>query len=116
MDYAGQTMPIVDRETGEIREAGFVGGVLGGSNFSGAEGTGGESLPDWTGAHGRMFEYFQGVSELVVPDNLSSGAAMLCVGVPPGPLHFAMRGDAAGPSRSETWDRTHLRDDGSPSP
>ena len=116
MDYAGQTMPIVDRETGEIREAQFFVGVLGASNFTLAEATWSQSLPDWTGSHVRMFEYFQGVSELVVPDNLSSGAAMLCVGVPPGPLHFAMRGDAAGPSRSETWDRTHLRDDGSPLP
>lgn len=78
VDYAGQTMSIVDRETGEVREAQIFVGVLGASNFTFAEATWSQSLPDWIGSHVRMFEHFQGVSELVVPDNLGSGVAKAC--------------------------------------
>ena len=31
------------------------------------------SLPDWTGAHVRMFRFFGGAPKLLVPDNLKSG-------------------------------------------
>ena len=68
VDYAGQTVPVVDPETGEIREAQIFLGVLGASNFTFAEATWTQSLPDWTASHVRMFQYFQGVSELLVPD------------------------------------------------
>ena len=38
VDYAGQTMPVVDRTTGEVREAQIFVGVLGASNYTYAEG------------------------------------------------------------------------------
>lgn len=78
VDYAGQTVPVVDRETGEVREAQIFVGVLGASNFTFAEATWTQSLPDWIGSHVRMFEYFQGVSELLIPDNLGSGVKKAC--------------------------------------
>lgn len=78
VDYAGQTVPVVDRETGEVREAQVFVGVLGASNFTFAEATWSQSLPDWIGSHVRMFEYFGGVPELVVPDNLASGVTRAC--------------------------------------
>jgi transposase len=78
VDYAGQTMPVVDRETGEVREAQVFVGVLGASNFTFAEATWSQSLPDWTGSHVRMFADFGGVPELVVPDNLASGVRKAC--------------------------------------
>jgi transposase len=68
VDYAGQTVPVVDRETGETREAQIFIGVLGASNFTFAEATWTQSLPDWTASHVRMFAYFGGVSELLIPD------------------------------------------------
>jgi transposase len=34
MDYAGQTVPIVNGETGEIKTAQIVVGVLGASNYT----------------------------------------------------------------------------------
>ncbi|MCH7858018.1 MAG: transposase [Gemmatimonadetes bacterium] len=34
VDYAGQTVPVVDPETGEIRESQIFVGVLGASNFT----------------------------------------------------------------------------------
>jgi len=78
VDYAGQTVPVVDRETGEVREAQIFVGVLGASNFTFAEATWSQSLPDWTGSHVRMFEYFGGVPEVIVPDNLGSGVTRAC--------------------------------------
>lgn len=78
LDYAGQTMPIVDRATGEIREAQIFVGVLGASNYTFAEATWTQGLPDWIGSHVRMFEFFGGVSELAVPDNLKSGVSRAC--------------------------------------
>ena len=32
-----------------------------------------QTLPDWTGAHVRMFRFFGGAPKLLVPDNLKSG-------------------------------------------
>jgi transposase len=73
VDYAGQTMPIYDRITGAISEAQIFVAVLGGSNYTYAEATADQQLPSWTGSHVRSFEYFGGVPERVVSDNLKSG-------------------------------------------
>jgi transposase len=78
VDYAGQTVPVVDPETGEVREAQIFVGVLGASNFTFVEATWSQSLPDWTASHVRMFEYFGGVPEVVVPDNLAAGVSRAC--------------------------------------
>ncbi len=78
VDYAGQTVGVVDTETGEIRQAQIFVGVLGASNFTFAEATWTQSLADWTASHVRMWEYFGGVSELLVPDNLASGVSKAC--------------------------------------
>lgn len=78
VDYAGQTMEIVDRLTGEIREAQIFVAVLGASNYTYAEATWTQSLPDWIGSHVRMFEYFEGCSEILIPDNLRSGISKTC--------------------------------------
>ena len=73
VDYAGQTVPVIDASTGEIREAQIFVGVLGASNYTYAEATWTQSLPDWIGSHTRCFAFLGGVPELVVPDNLRSG-------------------------------------------
>jgi len=73
VDYAGQTAPVVDRETGEIRPAQIFVAVLGASSYTFAEATWSQSLPDWIGSHQRAFSFFGGVSETVVPDNLKAG-------------------------------------------
>ena len=78
VDYAGHTVPVVDPETGEIRQAQIFLGVLGASNFTFAEATWTQTLPDWTASHVRMFTYFGGVSELIIPDNLASGVSKAC--------------------------------------
>jgi hypothetical protein len=47
--------------------------VLGASSYTYAEATFTQTLPDWIGAHVRMFRFFGGVPRLIVPDNLKSG-------------------------------------------
>jgi len=73
VDYSGKRITIVDRQTGAVREAEIFVAVLGASNYTYAEATWTQSLPDWIEAHVRMFRFFGGVPRLVVPDNLKSG-------------------------------------------
>jgi transposase len=54
-------------------DAEIFGGVLGASSYSYAEATFTQTLPDWIGAHVRMFRFFGGVPRLIVPDNLKNG-------------------------------------------
>ncbi|MEO5325220.1 IS21 family transposase [Mesorhizobium sp. CC13] len=75
VDYSGKKVPIVDRKTGEIREAELFLGVLGASSYTFAEVTWTQTLPDWIGSHVRMFAFFGGVPRLIVPDNLKSGVS-----------------------------------------
>ncbi len=73
VDYAGQTVDVIDRTSGEVRAAQIFVAVLGASNYSYAEATWSQDLRDWIGAHVHAFEAIGGVVELVVPDNLKSG-------------------------------------------
>lgn len=73
VDYSGKKVPIADATSGEVREAEIFVGVLGASNYTYAEATFTQSLPDWIGAHVRMFRFLGGVPRLLVPDNLKSG-------------------------------------------
>ena len=73
VDYSGKRIGIADPTTGEIHEAEIFVGVLGASNLTYAEATWTQTLPDWTGAHVRMFRFFGGAPKLLVPDNLKSG-------------------------------------------
>ena len=73
VDYSGKRIGIADPTTGEIREAEIFVAVLGASNLTYAEATWTQTLPDWTGAHVRMFRFFGGAPKLLVPDNLKSG-------------------------------------------
>ena len=75
VDYAGQTVPVVDPETGDVREAQVFVAVLGASNYTFAETTWTQTLPDWTASHVRAFDFFGGCPELVIPDNLRSGVS-----------------------------------------
>ncbi|MER9420719.1 transposase [Mesorhizobium sp. M0306] len=63
VDYSGKKIPIVDRKTGEIREAEIFVAVLGASSYTFAEATWTQTLPDWIGSHVRMFRFFHGRSQ-----------------------------------------------------
>ena len=72
VDYAGPTIPVIDSETGKIRQAQIFVGVLGASNYIYLEATWSQKLENWIGSHVRMFNHFGGVTSLIVPDNLRS--------------------------------------------
>ena len=78
LDYAGQTVPVVDRRTGEVREAQIFVAVLGASNYTYVEATWTQGLADWIGAHRRCFEFLGGVPALIIPDNIKSGVTSPC--------------------------------------
>ena len=78
VDYCGLTVDVIDRTTGEVREAQVFVAVLGASSYTYAEATWTQSLPNWIGSHVRTFAYFGGVVEIVVPDNLKSGVNKPC--------------------------------------
>lgn len=73
VDYAGMTVEWISQATGEIHEAQIFVGCLGASQFTFVEATETQQLPDWIGSHTRMFEFFNGVSAVLVPDNLKGG-------------------------------------------
>jgi transposase len=80
VDYAGDRAPVViDRLTGEIREAWIFVAVLGASNFTYAEATWTQGLADWIGAHTRAFEAIGGVPRLIVPDNTKTAVIKSCL-------------------------------------
>jgi transposase len=72
VDYAGPTVPVCD-QAGQVRSAQIFVAVLGASNYTYAEATWTQQLPDWIGSHCRAFAFYGGVTALVVPDNLRSG-------------------------------------------
>jgi transposase len=74
-DYAGQTMPVVNALTGEVREAALFIAVQGASNYTYAEAPWTQSLPDWIGSHVRTFAALGGVPQVVVPDNLKAAVS-----------------------------------------
>ncbi len=78
VDYCGQTLPIVDPATGEIMDAQVFVSVMGASNYTFAEATRSQALPDWTGSHVRAFGYMGAVPRCLVPDNLKSGVTKTC--------------------------------------
>jgi transposase len=68
VDYAGQTVSVIDPDIGEIRTAQIFVGVLGASCYTYIEATWSQQLPDWIGSHVRMLNFFGGVPTLIVPD------------------------------------------------
>jgi transposase len=79
VDYAGPTIPIVDRLTGELLfDAQIFVAVLGASNYTYAEATRTQALQDWITAHLHAFEFMGGVTEIVVPDNTKTGVFRAC--------------------------------------
>lgn len=73
VDYAGQTVPVVDPKTGEIHQAHVFVATLGASSYTYAEAQRAEDLPNWIGGHVRALAFFGGVTEIVVPDNPKVG-------------------------------------------
>lgn len=78
VDYAGQTVPIINPATGEVTEAQIFIAALGASSYTFAEASVSQDLPSWIGSHVHAFQFFGGVPEILVPDNLKSGVTKSC--------------------------------------
>jgi transposase len=73
VDYAGHTVPITDRLSGEQRPAQIFVAVLGASNYTFAEACLSQRLPQWLASHVRALQFFGGAPRAIVPDNLKAG-------------------------------------------
>jgi transposase len=78
VDYSGKRPSIIDPHTGEVRPVELFAAVLGASDYTYAEATLTQRLPDWIGSHTRAFAFFGGVPGAVVCDQLKSGVALPC--------------------------------------
>jgi transposase len=75
VDYSGKKPHIVDPKTGEVSDVELFVAVLGASNYTFAEATRTQRLADFTESLVRAFEFFGGVPQVVVPDQLKSAVA-----------------------------------------
>jgi transposase len=73
VDFAGDTVPVIDPTTDEVRLAHVFVAALGASNFTYAEARWSEGLADWIGVHVNTLEAIGGVAKAVVCDNLKAG-------------------------------------------
>jgi transposase len=73
VDWAGDTIPIIDEETGEVSDCYLFLGVLGASNYIFACPALRQDSATFLSLHVHMFEFFGGVPELLIIDNLKTG-------------------------------------------
>jgi len=78
IDYCGPTIAIVDARTGEILKAQVFVACWGASNYTYAEATRTQTKPDWIASHVNALNFFGGVPEVLVPDNLRSAVSQPC--------------------------------------
>ena len=73
VDWAGDTMGIVDTDTGELIPAYLFVAVLPYSGYAYAEAFLDEKQEAWINAHVNAYRYFGGMTRILVPDNLKTG-------------------------------------------
>lgn len=78
VDYCGPTVEVLDPHSGEVTAAQIFVACFGASNYTYAEATPSQALPQWIGSHQRALAFFGGVPECIVPDNLKSGVTDPC--------------------------------------
>lgn len=73
VDWAGQTASVIDTDTGEIIPAYIFVATLPYSGYSYVEAFFTEKSEDWVTAHVNAYQFFGGVTRILVPDNLKTG-------------------------------------------
>jgi transposase len=73
VDWAGATIPVHDRHTGEVWQAPLFVATLGASSYTWAEATRDQQMEAWLRCHVHALESFHGIPALVVPDNTKTG-------------------------------------------
>ena len=77
VDY-GEGLSLVDPKTSEPIATQLFVAVWGASNYTYAEATLTQQLPDWIGSHVRAFSYFGCLPKIVVPDCLKGAVSRAC--------------------------------------
>ncbi len=72
VDYAGATLPYVDEDTGEIKNAQVFVAILGWSQYAYVEAMHSQTIEEFIAACENALRYFNGVPLAIVPDNLKS--------------------------------------------
>jgi hypothetical protein len=72
IDYSGLTMPIVDQITGVVSKAQIFVSVLGASGYTFVHATSSQSTKDFIQSHVSAFEFYGGVPNILLPDNLKA--------------------------------------------
>jgi transposase len=75
VDWAGATIPLYDRQTGQVWQASLFVAALGASSYTWAEATRDQQMESWLRAHVHALEHFGGVPALAVPDNTKTGVS-----------------------------------------
>jgi transposase len=72
LDYSGKRPHVINSETGEVRPVELFVAVMGASRMTFAYATETQRLKDWCEANVKALEFFGGVPNILVPDNLKS--------------------------------------------
>jgi transposase len=78
VDYSGKRPRIVDKATGEVTDVELYVAVLGASNYTYAEATFTQQVPDFVASTTRALAFFGGVPRALVPDQLKSAVTVAC--------------------------------------
>jgi transposase len=78
VDWAGATIPVYDRDSGECHPACLFVAALGASSYTFAYATPSQQMPHWIDCHVRTFEYFSGTPKLIIPDNAKTAVDRSC--------------------------------------
>ena len=72
VEYSGLTMNVIDQFTGEVSKVQIFVAVLGASGYTFVHATKSQTLKDFILSHTKAFDFFGGVPNVLVPDNLKS--------------------------------------------
>ncbi|MFK4492342.1 transposase [Bradyrhizobium sp. USDA 336] len=78
-DYAGDRVLVVDRKTGEVRDAYIFAAVMGASSLSFALPTWTEQIGDWIARDNVAYSFFGGATQPLVPDNAKVAVIKACL-------------------------------------
>jgi transposase len=72
VDFAGDTIDVIDPVTGEVRPMKLFVAAMGASNYIFAQARASEQIADWIGAYVDLFAFLGGVPKFIVCDNLKA--------------------------------------------
>jgi hypothetical protein len=73
VDWAGQTAKIINTDTGELIKAYIFVAALPYSGYSYVEAFFSQNQENWISAHINAYKFFDGVTRILIPDNLKTG-------------------------------------------